>query len=118
MPPSPMTVISPAVMLSPNATYCVRFSVGGAVTVTVKEHVAVKPRVSTALHVTIERPTGNTVSLAGMQVTWTGGVPPLAVAMPYRIAIGWASGERRVTGTGHETASGSGVGVGVGCVGL
>jgi hypothetical protein len=38
--------------------------------------------VSAALQVTVVRPTWNSVSLAGVHVIWTGGVPPVAVAPP------------------------------------
>ena len=62
------TVISPAVMLSPNATYCVRLTVGGGVTVTVNEHELDWPRVSTPVHVTGVAPIANSVSLPGAQV--------------------------------------------------
>src|SRR5437764_1324432 len=67
-------------MLSPNATYCVRLTVGGGLTVTVNEHVPVWPRVSTPVHVTRVAPMLNSVSLPGVQVIWIGRVAAVARA--------------------------------------
>jgi len=82
MPPSPCTVISPAVRLSPNATNLDRLSCGGAVTVTMNVHSPITFFVSIAVHVTGVVPIWNVVSLAGMHDNCTGGVPPAAVGVP------------------------------------
>src|ERR1017187_727488 len=78
---------SPAVMLSPNARTRVptSFGIGGAgtTTITSSEQVACRLIASIAVHVTVVLPAGNVVPDAGAQLDVTGGVPPLAVGLPY-----------------------------------
>jgi hypothetical protein len=50
-------------------------------TVTLDEHVAVRPIASAALQFTGVDPIGNAEPDAGVQMTLTGGVPPLTVAV-------------------------------------
>jgi hypothetical protein len=92
---------------------------GGALTATVNEQVPRTPLESTPVQVTVVDPTGNIESLDGAHVICTGGVPPVAVAAPKRIAIGRPDKEVCAIGPGHDSASGSaGGGGGVGVVGL
>ena len=43
---------------------------------------------SVATHVTVVVPMLNIESLAGVHVSWIGGVPPVVDAAPYRTAVG------------------------------
>jgi hypothetical protein len=91
---------------------------GGAVTRTEKLQDDATAFESTALHVTIVVPTENSESLPGVQVTWTGGVPPFDVTEPYRTDTGRPFGDVCDTSAGHVSFNGSGVGTGVGVAGL
>ena len=55
-----------------------KYSGAGGSTVTVKLQVAVWPQASLAVQVTVVVPTGKVLPLGGLQVTVTGGQPPLA----------------------------------------
>jgi hypothetical protein len=75
-------------MLSPNARNLSRLILGGGFTVTVNVHEFVMFFASVAAQVTVVAPMLNIESLAGVHVTWIGGVPPVVDAVPYRTAVG------------------------------
>jgi len=101
-------------MLSPNATNLVRLIFGGAVTVTVNVHDAVRCRASVARHVIVELPTGNIPPLAGVQLTATGGTPEVPVACPYTTGMASPRGDATTTDCGHAIATSAGGGGGGG----
>src|SRR3954468_6276471 len=102
---------SPKVMLSPNATKLVSVRRGACWTTMLNVQRSVRWRESVAVHVTGVVPTGNGVLVAGVQLSVTGGEPPVTVAVPYATVAGWPFGD--VTGggaAGHEIRGASGVG--------
>lgn len=106
-------------MLSPNPTNFVSLIRGGAVTVTANEQLAVRLRVSVAVHVTVVAPTLNVDVLVGKHDTVTGGAPDEPIALPYTTVIGTPSGDAAVTGCGHVMMTGGGsVGGTTGAAGL
>jgi len=75
-------------MLSPNARNLSSAIFGGAFSITVNVHELVMLFASVATHVTVVVPMLNIESLAGVHVSWIGGVPPVVDAAPYRTAVG------------------------------
>jgi len=98
------TVISPAVMLSPNARKVVRGSGGGA-TLTLKVQLAVNPRASLALHAMRVVPIGKAVP-AGEHETVTGSTPPAVVGDGTWIATGAPVEDWPSTSAGHCIVNG------------
>src|SRR5690348_14214025 len=79
-----LSLISPAVMLSPNAMKLVAPRTGGVdggASVTTNEQAAVRGGVaaSVPLHVTVVGPSGKDVPAPGVHVTVTGSRPPVCV---------------------------------------
>jgi len=116
---------SPHVMLSPNARKRVRVRLGGAVTVTLNPHVAVRPAWSVTVQVTAVEPTWNVEPLGGAQVSVVGAVPPVTVAGGYGTGNGAPDGDVTDTGAGHArdgAATAGGVTIGgvgeAGCAGV
>src|SRR5690349_13128137 len=79
MKSSPATLgrpVSPAVMLSPNASYFVR-AIEKPVRVTLNEHVVARAAASEAEQVTVVVPRGNAEPEAGLQDVWTAPLAPV-----------------------------------------
>ena len=55
-----------------------------------------------AVQVTVVTPIGNMAPFAGEQDTVVGGVPPVAIALPYETAVGCPDGDSSDTGAGQE----------------
>src|SRR4029079_15274346 len=68
--------VSPAVMLSPNASYLVR-AIEKPVRLTLNEHVVARDAASEAEQVTAVVPSGNAAPDAGLQAVWTAPLPPV-----------------------------------------
>jgi len=106
-------------MLSPNDAKRVTLTRGGASTETLNEHTSFRWRASVAVHVTFVEPTGNIAPLAGLQTIETGGAPPVAVGVPYWMAVAWQSRELNASVVdGQSTCGPSGYGSTGGALGL
>ena len=93
---------SPQVMLSPNATIRVIERRGAAWTRTSKLQLELRCRASTASHVTLVVPTGNSAPLAGMHVAVTGANPPVVDGAPNWIATDCPAEVVGVGAAGHN----------------
>ena len=95
----------------------VRLMVAGALTFTANVQVSTRCFESVARHVTGVDPTEKRVPLAGVQAIATGGVPPVAVGVPYATMREAPLGEFVTTSDGQLSFGGSSAGTtGVGAV--